>query len=120
MPISSYKVEWLIHQRRRWRGLVDMVERALSATPERIELSTEAREQAVGNRAPDSAGVNSNKIWPADIAEGEVYPQPVAYELERRAGSFMKPKYVPSNPPPPIPRVDLWDSVRQDEDDDEE
>lgn len=117
MAISSYQVEWLIHQRRRWRGLVNMVERALSAAPEKTELSTEGRMQAVEQRASDAAGAESEKKWPVDLAERKVYPQPVAYELERRAGSFMRPRYIPSNSPPPIPRVDLWDAVRQEEDD---
>ena len=117
MPISSYQVEWLIHQRRRWRGLVKMVERALSAAPENTELSTEGRKQAVEQRSSNSAGPEPGKVWPADLADRRVYPQPVAYELERRAGSFMRPRFMPSNPPPPIPRVDLWDAQRQEDDD---
>lgn len=127
MAISSYQVEWLIHQRRRWRGLVNMVERALDAAPDKTELSAEGRMQAAERRASDAATAQpgtepgaepmKTKTWPADLAERKVYPQPVAYELERRAGSFMRPRFIPSNAPAPIPRVDLWDAVRQEEDD---
>lgn len=106
MPISSYQVEWLIHQRRRWRGLVRMVERALFAAPDKIELSTEGRMQAVEQHPGPKAG--AEQLWPIDLADRTVYPEPVAYELERRAGSFMRPKQEPSIPHRPIPRVDLW------------
>ncbi len=105
MPISSYQVEWLIHQRRRWRGLLRMVERTLFAAPDPVELSPEGREQAVDLPAPQPRGAAGADIWPADLADRHPYPEPVAHELERRAGSFMRPKVLPHPPRPGIPRV---------------
>lgn len=117
MPISSYQVEWLIHQGRRWRGLVQMVEKALTATPDHIELSAEGRRQAVEQRSPAEPKAGAEPLWPADQADRTVHPEPVLYELERRAGSFMRPKVLPSQPRQPIPRVDLWEAAGSDSDD---
>ena len=115
MPISSYQVEWLIHQRRRWRGLKQMVARALFASPDKVELSQQGREQSGEARPAQDRPRNGADLWPEDLADRHVYPPPVAHELERRAGSFMKPKYVPQ-PPAKIPRVPLRKSRREPED----
>ena len=118
MPISSYQVEWLIHQRRRWQGLVNMVERALIASPEKIELSTEGRQQAAEQSAGNDAEPQDQSRWPVDQADHTVHPEPVEFELERRAGSFMQPPLWPAKPHRPIPRVDLWESAGSEDNDD--
>ena len=41
MPLSGYRVEWIINRLRRWQGLVAMVARRRKASPDRVELSEE-------------------------------------------------------------------------------
>lgn len=104
MPISGYQVEWLINQRRRWRGLVRMVERRWRALGDRVDLSGEGSEQArrLGSAPPRLVKARPSQpggVWPVDLADRRSYGAAVDYELERRAGSFMHPKY-PSYPSP--------------------
>ncbi|MCZ6729913.1 MAG: hypothetical protein O7C61_09400 [SAR324 cluster bacterium] len=105
MAISSYQVEWLIHQRRRWRGLLRMVERALLSGGDRVQMSEEADQRTAQQAPKPRRKAPETEIWPVDLADSTVYPPAVAYELERRAGSFMQPKYPHDPPPAGIPRL---------------
>ncbi len=110
MPISSYQVEWLIHQRRRWRGLVRMVEERLFPPHDPVELSPRGAEQAQAEAAPPPRARRAparaqGEVWPIDLANVTQYPSAVDYELERRAGSFMRPKVAPHPAPPTIPKI---------------
>jgi hypothetical protein len=110
VPISSYQVEWVINQRKRWRGLVRMVERKWRALGDRVELSEAGSEQARRQAGPPPkptqvAPTRSGDVWPLDLAERTSYGPAVDYERERRAGSFMKPKYPPFPPPLKIPKM---------------
>lgn len=100
MPISSYQVEWLINQRRRWRGLVQMVERRWHSLADKVELSAEGSEgsREDATMPPRLVKVSLSReggLWPVDLADRRSYGEAVDYELERRAGSFMRPKYPP-------------------------
>ncbi len=105
MPLSSYQVEWLIHQRRRWHGLLQMVERALFSGGDKVQLSEEAGSQAAELTPQPRTPVRDPEVWPLDVADSTAYPPSVDYELERRAGSFMEPSYPAHPPPAGIPRV---------------
>ncbi len=110
MPTSSYQVEWLINQRRRWRGLVRMVERGLRSLGDRVEVSGEGGRQAreLGTPPPRVTKVSPYReggIWPADLADTRSRGAAVDYELERRAGSFMEPKYPPYPSPTTFRKV---------------
>lgn len=100
MPISSYQVEWLINQRRRWRGLVQMVERRWHALADKVDLSGEgcrtSREAAaIPPRLVKVSPSRGGRVWPVDLADRRSYGEAADYELERRAGSFMRPRYPP-------------------------
>jgi hypothetical protein len=43
----------------------------------------------------------------AGVADTSVRPPPVSTELERRAGSFMRPPLAPWQPAKPIPKAKL-------------
>ena len=59
-----------------------------------------------GAPRPKSApAVRSENLWPADLEDGTSRDEAVAYEMERRAGSFMRPKYPPFPPPKGIPKA---------------
>jgi len=109
MPMSGYRVEWIINRLRRWRGLVAMVERRRKASPDRVELSEEgsAAQHALegGLRFEAFPPEEPPGHWPAQLADPTVYPPSVSYELERRAGSLMRPKYPPEPPPAGIPKM---------------
>ena len=110
MSASGYQVEWLIHQRRRWRGLVRMVEERLFPPHDPVELSRLGSEQAHAHAAPPPRAKEvparaEGEVWPADLADPTQYPPAVDYELERRAGSFMRPKYPPGPAPSNIPKI---------------
>ncbi len=110
VPISGYQVEWLINQRRRWLGLVRMVERGWRSLGDRVELSIEGSEQArrLPGRPPRLVKVPRSRtgdVGPADLAERESRGPVVDYELERRAGSFLRPPYPSFPSPAKIPRV---------------
>ena len=109
MPLSGYRVEWIINRLRRWQGLVAMVERRRKASPDRVELSEEgtAAQQALepGLRFEAFPPPEAPGHWPGELADPTVYPPVVGYELERRAGSLMRPKYSPGPPPAGIPKM---------------
>lgn len=115
MPISGYQVEWVINQRRRWRGLVEMVERRLRSLSDKVDLSPEgsaqARQQAglppKPTQVPPTRG---GDVWPEDLADRRSFGPAVDYELERRAGSFMRPKFPPHPSPTRIPRAKRKDA----------
>jgi hypothetical protein len=100
MKYSGYQLEGVLHQIARL-----VRERHLAnGADDPVSLSEEGRA-----RAPVVTLISGEDIPAADGAVREVidparYPPPVERELERRAGSFMKPPYAPETPPIPKAR----------------
>jgi len=109
MPLSSFQVEWLLHRIRQRRGAVNKKARE-KYEKDQVSLSAGGMEKV----ATDSHGRESRadallqNTWPVDLQERVVRPPVVDYEMERRAGSFMRPKFPPWPPPATIPRLMPW------------
>ena len=110
MANSSYQVQRMVTRLRRARQAAAL---ALGGVPEsaaaasaadRVQLSLRAREQAAA--VADSLRLPAGTpVSPATIVDGAPLPLPIRIELERRAGSFMRPPLMPVPPPAPIHRV---------------
>jgi hypothetical protein len=110
MAYSSYQVQRMVTRLRRAR---QSAARALGIAPEsaaagpgadRVQLSLRAREQAAA--VADSLRLPpGTPVSPATIVDDAPLALPIRIELERRAGSFMRPPLVPAPAQTPIPRA---------------
>ena len=110
MGYSSFQVQRLMTRLRRARQAAQTApaaapEQSASAPgPDLVRLSRLAQAQAAETaeeiRLPPGAPVTT-----ASIVDREPVPLPTRIELERRAGSFMRPPHPPSPGPLPIPRA---------------
>jgi hypothetical protein len=112
MAVSSYQVQRLITRLRRLRGAQSADTGATagpaapggSAVAVRVQLSERARQQAAeaaaSLRLPAGAPVSVVTIVDATPLAAETLR-----ELERRAGSFMRPPPEPAAGPAPFPRA---------------
>jgi hypothetical protein len=108
MATSSYQVQRMVSRLRRARQsaarALGVAPDAASAGADRVQLSLRAREQAAA--AADSLRLPAGTpVSPATIVDDAPLPLPVRIELERRAGSFMRPPLAPAPSPAAIPRV---------------
>jgi hypothetical protein len=71
---------------------------------DRVELSARAIQQAIQASAAQRLSAGP-RIPTVTIIDDSPLPLPTRIELERRAGSFMRPPLAPSPGPLPIPRV---------------
>jgi len=109
MAVSSYQVQRLISRLRRRPA---PSEPAAPAAPgglspaDLVQLSERARSQAAqvaaSLRLPPGTPVSA-----ATIVDEAPLPPATLRELERRAGSFMRPPLLPAPEAPPFPRVAL-------------
>ncbi len=106
MTVSSYQVELLVRRFRRW---MDWAAGPLPAPPdqeEAVELSDTGRAWAQeSSTVTPRQGSGPDVSNPALVADRRVRAPAVEAELERRAGSFLRPPLP--NPPEhnPIPRL---------------
>lgn len=103
MPLSSYQVQWLITRLRRMtggpQGGATNGDRSV-----KVELTGQAAEWARESRPPPPPPPRE-ALWPADMADATERAPAVRFEMERRAGSFMRPRVRPALPPPSIPKM---------------
>lgn len=104
MAISSYQVEWLLTRLRRLHQAAPIRPAGAPHGPELVELTEQGADRSRQRDAPPRPRPRSD-IWPADMADTTARPPAVRFELERRAGSFMRPKFAPSPPRLPIPKM---------------
>lgn len=121
MAYSSYQVQRMVTRLRRARqaaaqalgqsaGSAESGSAAMGAREpagtgyDRVRLSeralAQAAEAAASIRLPPGTPVS-----PAMVVDDAPLPLATRIELERRAGSFMRPPLAPCPPPAPIPRV---------------
>ena len=108
MAVSSYQVQRLMSRLRRLRGLEAVPEGAGAprgmAEMDRVHLSERARlqaaEAAASLRLPSGAPVSVVTI----VDDTPLAPETLR-ELERRAGSFMRPPLLPAAGRPLFPRA---------------
>jgi hypothetical protein len=121
MAYSSYQVQRMVTRLRRARqaaaqalglgagGAEAGSEADVSREPartgfDRVQLSeralAQAAEAAASIRLPPGTPVS-----PAIVVDDTPLPLPTRIELERRAGSFMRPPLAPYPAPAPIPRI---------------
>lgn len=96
MGFSSYQIGRLLAHFRLWRGL-----NCIDTANDPVAVSAEATARSGSAAVPPVPRGGS----PAHVADRRVYPPIVEEELERRAGSFMDPKYPEQSPSSRIPRV---------------
>jgi len=104
MPLTGFQVERVLERLRalRRRALGDGPPRT-PTDPVRVSPEAEQRaEQAAPAPTPPSA---HGQGLPVDVRDEAPRDPVVTYELERRAGSFMMPPYVPRPRPASIPRL---------------
>lgn len=110
MAASSYQMERILNRLRRLHGsarraLFWKISGIRSFQEERVVLSEESILHYSGQEALIDEGPYDYETWPMDLADFTPHPAAVEYELERRAGSFMRPKYPPYPPPSDIPKM---------------
>ena len=88
MPASSYQMEWLLHRLRRWMGYPVT---GPQGAGDRLSVSGASRAKGHGLQPPPRRRGEA-------VRDAHLRPPPVEDELERRAGSFMRPPY----PQPPL------------------
>ena len=96
MEVSTYQMERLLRRLTRW---VHWPARRTQSGEDRYSPSGEVRERSQAKPPP--------RLRPTASAAPEPTPRPpvVAEELERRAGSFMKPPYPQPPRPSHVPRL---------------
>jgi hypothetical protein len=100
MAHSSYQVERLIDRLRRLSDWLTWPAYRRWRGEDPVRVSRAAREAA-----PPSAPPRAE--WPslAAVRDWRRYPPQVEAERERRAGTFMRPPYVPFTEEAPAPRI---------------
>ena len=105
MTISSYQIGRLLARLRVWHHAP-----ARHAAPsEHVALSAQAAPHNGGPYEPEdfeqALRAAAGAPIPADVVDQRPLPPVVDYELERRAGSFLDPRYPNFGPPAGIPRA---------------